>query len=48
VGALTQGQLVASYAGSYAQAGATLTLIYLVGLAIIWLAPETKDRPLPE
>jgi SHS family sialic acid transporter-like MFS transporter len=48
VGALTQGQLVASYSGSYAQAGATLTLIYLVGLAIIWLAPETKDRPLPE
>jgi MFS family permease len=48
VGALTQGQLVAAYAGSYARAGATLTLIYLAGLAIIWLAPETKDKPLPE
>ena len=48
VGALTQGQLVAAYAGSYAKAGATLTLIYVVGLALIWLAPETKDQPLPE
>ena len=48
VGALTQGQLVGAYAGSYAKAGATLTLIYVVGLALIWLAPETKDQPLPE
>jgi MFS family permease len=48
VGALTQGQLVAAYSGSYARAGATVTLIYLVGLAVVWLAPETKDQPLPE
>ena len=48
VGALTQGQLVNAYAGSYAKAGATVTLIYLVGMALIWLAPETKDRPLPD
>jgi F0F1-type ATP synthase membrane subunit c/vacuolar-type H+-ATPase subunit K len=48
VGAIAQGQLVAHYAGSYAKAGATITLIYLVGLALIWLAPETKDQPLPE
>ncbi|HOC55973.1 MAG TPA: MFS transporter [Verrucomicrobiota bacterium] len=47
-GALTQGQLVAAYAGSYARAGATITLIYLLGLLLIWLGPETKDRPLPE
>jgi MFS family permease len=48
VGALTQGRLVSAYAGSYAKAGAALTLIYVVGLALIWLAPETKDQPLPE
>jgi len=48
VGALTQGQLVGAYGGSYAKAGATITLIYVVGLALIWLAPETKDRPLPD
>ena len=47
-GALTQGRLVAAYAGSYAKAGATVTLIYAVGVALIWLAPETKDQPLPD
>ena len=48
VGALAQGQLVSSYGGSYAKAGASITLIYIAGLVLIWLAPETKDRPLPE
>jgi MFS family permease len=48
VGALTQGQLVAAYAGSYPKAGAMITLIYLVGLAFVWLAPETKGQPLPD
>lgn len=48
LGAVTQGQLVTHFGGSYAQAGAVVTLIYLVGMGLIWLAPETKDRPLPE
>jgi SHS family sialic acid transporter-like MFS transporter len=48
VGALTQGQLVSAYGGSYARAGATVTLIYVVGLVVVWLGPETKDRPLPD
>jgi MFS family permease len=47
-GALTQGQLVSHYDGSYAQAGAVVTLIYLVGMVLIWFGPETKGRPLPE
>jgi MFS transporter, SHS family, sialic acid transporter len=46
-GALTQGQLVAAYGGSYAQAGATITMIYAVGFVLIWFAPETKHRLLP-
>jgi MFS family permease len=46
-GALVQGQLVAVFDGSYARAGATLTLIYVLGLALIWLGPETKGRALP-
>jgi len=48
VGAITQGQLVAAYGGSYARAGSVITLVYIAGAALIWLAPETKDRPLPD
>ena len=48
IGALTQGQLVASFGGSYARAGAVVTLIYVVGMVLIWFAPETKGRPLPD
>jgi MFS transporter, SHS family, sialic acid transporter len=47
VGALTQGQLVGYFNGRYAKAGAIVTLIYLLGMALIWLAPETKGKPLP-
>jgi MFS transporter, SHS family, sialic acid transporter len=47
VGALTQGQLVGYFNGSYARAGAIITLIYLLGMALIWLAPETKGKSLP-
>lgn len=48
VGAVTQGQLVRHFDGSYAKAGAVVTFVYLIGMAIIWLAPETKGKPLPE
>ena len=47
-GAMAAGQLVAFYNGSYAASGATITLVYLVGMALIWFAPETKGKPLPE
>ena len=47
VGALTQGQLVHAFAGSYARAGSIITLVYIFGMALIWLAPETKGRALP-
>lgn len=46
--ALGTGILMSSVGGSYPKACATISLIYLVGLAIIWLAPETKGKPLPE
>ncbi len=48
VGALEMGRLMQASGGSYARAGATVTLVYAVGLGLIWLAPETKDRPLPQ
>jgi len=46
-GALQMGQLVAFFGGNYARAGATITLIYALGLVLIWFAPETKGKPLP-
>ncbi len=46
-GALASGSLV-KYYGGYAEMGATITLVYLVGMVAIWFAPETKGKPLPE
>jgi hypothetical protein len=36
------------FAGRYDRASATVTLVYLAGMVLIWLAPETRGRPLPE
>jgi hypothetical protein len=33
---------------AFPKAGTTLACIYLVGIFIIWLGPETKGKPLPE
>lgn len=48
VGALQMGTLMGHFNGSYAQAGAVITLIYAFGLLIIWFCPETRGKPLPE
>ena len=48
LGALEMGYLLKFYEGSYARAGATITLIYAFGMLLIWLAPETKGKPLPD
>jgi MFS transporter, SHS family, sialic acid transporter len=48
IGALGTGQLMVYFEGDYAQACATITLIYILGMVVIWLAPETKGKPLPE
>jgi MFS family permease len=47
-GAVQMGQLLKFYEGSYARAGAAITLIYAVGLVVIWFGPETKGKPLPD
>jgi MFS family permease len=47
-GAMVAGSLVNAYGGNYAASGATITLVYLFGMVLIWLAPETKGKPLPE
>ncbi|NBV34156.1 MAG: MFS transporter [Proteobacteria bacterium] len=46
-GALGSGQLVAQL-GGYAQMGAVVTLVYVLGIALAFIAPETKGRPLPD
>jgi MFS family permease len=48
LGAWNMGAVMALFDKSYAKAGATIVLVYLVGMGLIWLAPETKGRPLPE
>jgi MFS family permease len=34
--------------GSFSQAASTVALIYLLGLAVLLFAPETKGKPLPQ
>ncbi|MCY3021722.1 MAG: MFS transporter [Planctomycetota bacterium] len=48
VGAVYAGELVKYYGGDYARMGTMITLIYIVGMVVIWFAPETKGKPLPE
>jgi MFS transporter, SHS family, sialic acid transporter len=48
IGVWNMGALMGLFDNSYASAGAAITLIYVLGMALIWLAPETKDKPLPE
>jgi MFS family permease len=48
VGALATGNLTGALQGHYNHACAIMSLMYLVGMAVIWLAPETRGKPLPE
>jgi MFS family permease len=47
-GVLVTGQLVALFGGDYAKASAAMGAIYLIGLVLIWFAPETQGCDLPE
>ena len=47
LGALASGQLVAHF-GGYAQMGAVITLVYVLGILLCFVAPETRGKPLPE
>jgi hypothetical protein len=49
VGSLQTGVLQDKvFGGQFPKAGMAMSLIYIIGLGVIWLAPETKDKPLPE
>jgi MFS family permease len=49
IGALQGGYLIKDvYKGDYPTVCSIMSLIYIVGMFIIWLAPETRGKPLPE
>ncbi|MGE3804083.1 MAG: MFS transporter [Gemmataceae bacterium] len=49
IGTLQGGYLINEiYKGDYAFVCSVMSLVYLVGMLVIWLAPETKGQPLPE
>ena len=48
MGALQTGMIMGAISNRLQDACAWLSLIYLVGIGIIWLAPETHGKPLPE
>ena len=50
VAALQTGNMIGLFkgVGGLPMACSVMSLIYVVGMAIIWLAPETKGQPLPE
>jgi MFS family permease len=47
-GALYTGYLTKEVFGNFAATGAAISLVYGIGLLVIWLAPETHGQPLPE
>jgi MFS family permease len=48
VGVWQMGSIMGFFGGSYPRAGAAISLIYLFGMALIWLGPETRGQPLPD
>jgi len=51
IGPLVQAELLKLFAGtdeSLRYAGAAMSVVFLLGLIVLPLAPETKGRPLPE
>src|SRR5690606_22778319 len=48
IGTLQTAQVMGLFDGSFPKAGSVLSAIYLVGVLLVWLGPETKGRPLPD
>jgi len=48
IGVLQLPVIMKQFDVSYAQACPILSLVYIVGFVLIWFAPETKGKPLPE
>ncbi|MCC7104684.1 MAG: MFS transporter [Chloroflexi bacterium] len=47
-GPYVAGLLVVAFSGSFALAATVIAAIYLLGLIVGWIAPETRGQPLPE
>lgn len=47
-GGLQTATLMGFFGGSFPMAGSILASIYVIGMVIIWLGPETKGKALPE
>jgi MFS family permease len=48
IGALQSGQLLNYFQEDYARMCSIVSLVYLVGMVLIWFCPETKGQPLPD
>jgi MFS family permease len=48
IGTLVSGGLVKHFHGDFGRMCSVISLVYLVGIILIWFAPETKGKPLPE
>lgn len=48
IGAWNMGAILGFFDQSYAMAGMAIAMVYVVGMVIIWFAPETKGQPLPD
>ena len=48
IGSLQTATLMGFFGGSFPKAGSVMAAIYVVGIFIIWLGPETKGQELPE
>jgi SHS family sialic acid transporter-like MFS transporter len=48
VGALAGGRLLDFFNEDYARMCSIMSLVYVVGMVLIWFCPETKGQPLPD
>jgi MFS family permease len=48
IGSLQTGALLQAFDGNYSKACSAAAFVYALGLVLIWFAPETKGKPLPE
>lgn len=47
-GTLVSGQLLNAFNEDYAKMCSVISLVYILGIVVIWFLPETKGKPLPE